>query len=187
VNDRDAPVRRRRGGLVAQYVAERTGTFRPQRLRDQYQPRPAGHRRNRGRSRGRFLRSSASIVDEGFDPIIDRVVAIKTIKNDELDHEEADERSRRFLIEARAAGRLNDKNTVGIYDYGEEKGLSFIVMEFVQGKELKSFFAARHPFSMSQIARLMGELLDALGYSHRRGVIHRDVKRITSSSPTTAT
>ncbi len=116
------------------------------------------------------------IVYEGFDPIIDRVVAIKTIKKDELDHEEAEEHSRRFLIEAKAAGRLNHKNIVGIYDYGEEKGLSFIVMEFVQGKELKSFFAARHPFSMSQIVRLMGELLDALGYSHSRGVVHRDVK-----------
>ena len=116
------------------------------------------------------------IVYEGFDPIIDRVVAIKTIKKDELDAEEAEEHSRRFLIEAKAAGRLNHKNIVGIYDYGEEKGLSFIVMEFVQGKELKSFFAAKHPFSMSQIVRLMGELLDALGYSHSRGVVHRDVK-----------
>ena len=116
------------------------------------------------------------IVYEGFDPIIDRIVAIKTIKKDELDAEEAEEHSRRFLIEAKAAGRLNHRNIVGIYDYGEEKGLSFIVMEFVQGKELKSFFAARHPFSMSQIVRLMGELLDALGYSHGRGVIHRDVK-----------
>jgi len=116
------------------------------------------------------------IVYEGFDPVIDRVVAIKTIKKDELDAEEAEEHSRRFLIEAKAAGRLNHKNIVGIYDYGEERGLSFIVMEFVQGKELKSFFAAKHPFSMSQIVRLMGELLDALGYSHSRGVIHRDVK-----------
>ena len=116
------------------------------------------------------------IVYEAFDPVIDRIVAIKTIKKDELDHDEAEEHSRRFLIEAKAAGRLNHRNIVGIYDYGEEKGLSFIVMEFVQGKELKSFFAARHPFSMSQIVRLMGELLDALGYSHSRGVIHRDVK-----------
>ena len=121
-------------------------------------------------------KGAMGIVYEGFDPIIDRVVAIKTIRKDELDHDEAEEHSRRFLIEAKAAGRLNHKNIVGIYDYGEEKGLSFIVMEFVQGKELKSFFAARHPFSMSQIVRLMGELLDALGYSHSRGVIHRDVK-----------
>jgi len=121
-------------------------------------------------------KGAMGIVYEGYDPIIDRVVAIKTIKKDELEAEEAEEHSRRFLIEAKAAGRLNHRNIVGIYDYGEEKGLSFIVMEFVQGKELKSFFAARHPFSMSQIVRLMGELLDALGYSHSRGVIHRDVK-----------
>jgi hypothetical protein len=121
-------------------------------------------------------KGAMGVVYEGFDPIIDRVVAIKTIKKDELDHDEAEEHSRRFLIEAKAAGRLNHKNIVGIYDYGEEGGLSFIVMEFVHGKELKSFFAARHPFSMTQVARLMGELLDALGYSHSRGVIHRDVK-----------
>jgi tRNA A-37 threonylcarbamoyl transferase component Bud32 len=121
-------------------------------------------------------KGAMGIVYEGFDPVIDRVVAIKTIKKDELEPDEAEEHSRRFLIEAKAAGRLNHRNIVGIYDYGEEKGLSFIVMEFVQGKELKSFFAARHPFSMSQIVRLMGELLDALGYSHSRGVIHRDVK-----------
>ncbi|MDP9126305.1 MAG: serine/threonine protein kinase, partial [Pseudomonadota bacterium] len=121
-------------------------------------------------------KGAMGIVYEGFDPVIDRIVAIKTIRKDELDKEEAEEHSRRFLIEAKAAGRLNHKNIVGIYDYGEEKGLSFIVMEFVQGKELKSFFAARHPFSMSQIVRLMGELLDALGYSHSRGVVHRDVK-----------
>jgi len=121
-------------------------------------------------------KGAMGIVYEGFDPVIDRIVAIKTIKKDELDREEAEEHSRRFLIEAKAAGRLNHRNIVGIYDYGEERGLSFIVMEFVQGKELKSFFAVQHPFSMSQIVRLMGELLDALGYSHSRGVVHRDVK-----------
>src|SRR5262249_35129194 len=111
-------------------------------------------------------KGAMGIVYEAFDPVIDRVVAIKTIKKDELDHEEAAEHSRRFLIEAKAAGRLNHRNIVGIYDYGEEGGLSFIVMEFVQGKELKSFFAAQHTFSMAQVVRLMGELLDALGYSH---------------------
>ena len=54
------------------------------------------------------------IVYEGFDPIIDRVVAIKTIKKDELDHDEAEEHSRRFLIEAKAAGRAFSKLWAGI-------------------------------------------------------------------------
>ena len=116
------------------------------------------------------------VVYEGFDPIIERTVAIKTIRKDLLDPEDAEEHSRRFLIEARAAGKLNHPSIVGIYDYGDEQGLSYIVMEFVQGKELKSFFDAKHVFTNAQTLRLMGELLDALGYSHRRGVIHRDVK-----------
>lgn len=116
------------------------------------------------------------VVYEGFDTIIERTVAIKTIKKDELDPEDAEEHSRRFLIEAKAAGKLNHPNIVGIYDYGDEQGLAYIVMEFVQGKELKSYFDAKYNFNLGQTQRLMTELLEALGYSHHRGVIHRDVK-----------
>ena len=116
------------------------------------------------------------LVYEGFDPVIERTVAIKTIRTDSLDPEDAEEHSRRFLIEARAAGKLNHPNIVAIYDFGDEEGQSYLVMEFVEGKELKSFFDAKHIFTGAETLRLVSELLDALGYSHRQGVIHRDVK-----------
>jgi TolA protein len=121
-------------------------------------------------------KGAMGIVYEGFDPVIERTVAIKTIRVDELDAEEAEEHSRRFKVEAKAAGKLNHPNIVGIYDYGEEQSLAYIVMEYVQGKELKSYLDSGQKFPIKQTVHIMGQLLDALGYSHDRGVIHRDIK-----------
>lgn len=116
------------------------------------------------------------VVYEAVDSVIERTVAIKTIRKADLDPDEAAEHGRRFLIEAKAAGKLNHPNIVGLYDHGDEAGLAYLVMELVQGRELQHYFNERYPFTLADIVRLMGELLDALGYSHRRGVIHRDVK-----------
>ncbi|MFA5082974.1 MAG: protein kinase, partial [Hydrogenophilaceae bacterium] len=121
-------------------------------------------------------KGAMGIVYEGFDPVIERTVAIKTIRVDELDPEEAEEHSRRFKVEAKAAGKLNHPNIVGIYDYGEEQSLAYIVMEYVQGKELKSYLDSGQKFPIKQTVHIMGQLLEALGYSHDRGVIHRDIK-----------
>jgi serine/threonine-protein kinase len=121
-------------------------------------------------------KGAMGIVYEGFDTVIERTVAIKTIRTDELDPAEAEEHSRRFLIEAKAAGKLSHPNIVGIYDYGNEQNLAFIVMEYVQGQELKSYFDAGHRFPLDQAVRIMVQLLEALGVAHARGVVHRDVK-----------
>ncbi|NTV96045.1 MAG: protein kinase, partial [Thiobacillus sp.] len=121
-------------------------------------------------------KGAMGIVYEGFDPVIERTVAIKTIRMDELDESEAEEHSRRFRVEAKAAGKLNHPNIVGIYDYGEEQNLAYIVMEYVQGKELKSYLDSGQRFPVKQIVNIMTQLLEALGYSHARGVIHRDIK-----------
>lgn len=116
------------------------------------------------------------VVYEAVDSVIERTVAIKTIRKSDLDPDEAAEHSRRFLVEAKAAGKLNHPHIIGLYDYGDEAGLAYIVMELVQGRELQHYFDQKFPFPPGDVVRLMGELLDALGYSHRRGVIHRDVK-----------
>jgi hypothetical protein len=65
---------------------------------------------------------------------------------------------------------------VQIYEYGEDDGTAFIAMEFVEGRELKDFFDADERFPMAEIVRIMGQLLEALDYSHRNGVVHRDIK-----------
>jgi len=117
------------------------------------------------------------IVYEGRDPVIDRRVAIKTLKREQLERSEADEVIARFKREAQAAGRLNHPNVVAIYEYGEEAdGTAFIAMEFVQGRELKDAFDSDERISLSTVGRVMDQLLDALEHAHRNGVTHRDIK-----------
>lgn len=117
------------------------------------------------------------IVYEGRDPVIDRRVAIKTLKREQLERSEADEVIARFKREAQAAGRLNHPNVVAIYEYGEEAdGTAFIAMEFVQGRELKDAFDSDERIPLQMVGRVMDQLLDALEHAHRNGVTHRDIK-----------
>lgn len=121
-------------------------------------------------------RGAMGVVYEAFDPTIERTVALKTIRRDQLEGDDAAEMITRFHREAKAAGRLNHPNIVAIYDFGEDKDTTFIAMEFVIGRELKSHFAQDERFPLEEITRIMGELLDALEYSHNYGVVHRDIK-----------
>ncbi|MBI2750894.1 MAG: serine/threonine protein kinase, partial [Burkholderiales bacterium] len=120
-------------------------------------------------------RGAMGVVYEGFDPFIERTVAIKTIKPERMD-QAASEMLARFKREAQAAGRLNHPNIVSIYEYGEENGTAFIAMEFIKGKELKDYFESCQRFANRDIARIMGEILGALDHAHRNGVTHRDMK-----------
>jgi serine/threonine-protein kinase len=134
--------------------------------------------------RGELGQGAMGIVYDGFDPMIGRRVALKTVRRDQLDRAEVEEILARFKREAQAAGRLNHPNIVQIYEYGEEPGpdgaaaggTAFIAMEFVEGRELKDHFDADERFPMAEIVRIMGQLLEALDYSHKNGVVHRDIK-----------
>jgi len=121
-------------------------------------------------------RGAMGVVYEAYDPMIKRIVALKTIRVDQLVGENADSVIARFRREAQAAGRLNHPNIVGIYDIGDEAGTWYIAMEYIQGRELKSYFEANERFAPADIVRIMTQILDALGYSHKSGVIHRDIK-----------
>src|SRR5439155_12378952 len=100
----------------------------------------------------------------------------KTIHADQLDGEVSGNVIARFQREAQAAGRLSHPNIVSIYDFGEEDGIWFIAMEFVNGRELKEYFQSNERFATADIVRIMSQILDALEYSHRQGVTHRDIK-----------
>ena len=121
-------------------------------------------------------RGAMGVVYEGYDPLIKRLVALKTIRPDQLAGEERGTVLARFRREAQAAGRLSHPNIVPIYEFGEDGGVSYIAMEFVRGRELKACFDAGERFRPADVVRIMGEILAALDYSHRQGVIHRDVK-----------
>lgn len=115
-------------------------------------------------------------VYEGFDPIIARQVAIKTVRLPDPDDMEAQDELARFRREAQAAGRLSHPNIVGVFDYGETPELAYIVMEFVDGTSLKDVVDKKERFELAEIVRIMDSLMAGLQFSHDRGVVHRDIK-----------
>ena len=130
-------------------------------------------------------RGGMGIVYEGFDPNIDRRVALKTFINEFFDGTQSDNLLTRLRREAQAAGRLSHPNIIAVYDYGEdvtkddagaEHTTAYIAMEFVEGRSLENYFQAHERFPMAEVTRIMSELLDALEYSHEHGVVHRDIK-----------
>src|ERR1700722_14098751 len=126
--------------------------------------------------RRRLGRGAVGTVYEGWDPIIQRRVAIKTVRLPEAGDDETAEEIARFRREAQAAGRLTHPNIVGVFDYGETADLAFIVMEYVDGPPLKSLLDKNERFPMATIVRVMEDLLAGLQFSHDRGVVHRDIK-----------
>lgn len=116
------------------------------------------------------------VVYEGYDPFIERTVAIKTVLKSLIGKSEAAEVLGRFRREAQAAGRLSHPNIVSIYEYGEDGEMAFIAMELLSGVELKEYFDRGRRFQASEITDIMSQLLDALEYSHGCGVVHRDIK-----------
>src|SRR5215831_20682312 len=98
-------------------------------------------------------RGAMGVVYEGYDPMIKRVVALKTIRADQLGGENAETIVARFRREAQAAGRLNHPNIVAIYDFGEDDGVWYIAMEYVRGRELKACFDADERFKLGDAVR----------------------------------
>ena len=115
-------------------------------------------------------------VYRAFDPVIQRTVALKTIRSDLRDEDLGPDFISRFKNEARAAGRLNHPGIVAVYDYGEEDGSAYIAMEFVEGYGLREYLHQQIKVPVADAVSIMVQLLDALHYAHEQGVVHRDIK-----------
>jgi serine/threonine protein kinase len=118
------------------------------------------------------------IVYLGRDPVIGRLVALKTILAIGEDETEQREFGERFLREAQAAGILSHPNIVTIHDVGEDPSsqTAFIAMEYVEGKNLKQLLQEKTAYTWERVAEIIGQVAEALDYAHRRGIVHRDVK-----------
>ena len=114
-------------------------------------------------------------VYKALDPAIGRTVAIKTL-NVDLEPAQFEEFKQRFFREARTAGRLQHPNVVTIYDVGEQDGLAYITMEYVEGKTLREIMDAESPLKVDTACRIAGEVAAGLAAAHRQSVVHRDVK-----------
>jgi len=107
------------------------------------------------------------------DLILERPVAVKVLRFDFHSNEAA---MRRFQREAQSATQLVHPNIVGVYDVGEENGTHYIVMEYVEGTDLKEYIRERGPLPPREAVRIMTQIVSAIEVAHQNRIIHRDIK-----------
>jgi serine/threonine-protein kinase len=121
-------------------------------------------------------RGGMAIVLEAWDPVLHRTLAVKLVDKTRLDPSIAQDALRRFRREAQAAARLTHANIVQVYEYGEENDFAWIAMEYVPGKPLTAYLEEGLRTEVQRVRDIVGQLLEALAYSHAQGVVHRDIK-----------
>lgn len=107
------------------------------------------------------------------DPVLERLVAIKRLRRD---FSEDATFQQRFKLEAKAAANLSHPNIVTIYDFGFDDGMPIIVMEYIPGVDLKSIIQKQGPMDIPLAIQLMIQACAGVGYAHRAGLIHCDIK-----------
>lgn len=114
-----------------------------------------------------------AVVYKAVDEMLERTVAVKILRED---YAKDDDFRNRFRQEARAAANLSHPNIVTVYDFGLDEDLVFIVMEHIAGKDLKSLLRQKNQFSIEDTVGLMVQACAGIGYAHRAGLVHCDVK-----------
>lgn len=107
------------------------------------------------------------------DLILDRDVSIKTLR---LDLSNDEKTINRFRREAMAATELVHPNIVTIYDFDDENGIQYLVMEYVDGMDLKTYIKQNFPIPLQQVIQILKQVLSAVSAAHKAGIIHRDLK-----------
>ena len=122
---------------------------------------------------GRIGRGGMGMVYRGYDEVLEREVAIKTLTAEaNLDAESR----RRFEIEAKAAARLQHPNIVTVYELGEDRGVPFIAMELLAGVDLEHLMRSGESILLQEKLDVMIQVCRGLAYAHEHRVIHRDIK-----------
>lgn len=117
-------------------------------------------------------KGSMGIVYKAHDPQIDRLVALKVLRQDRLT---SDDFIHRFLKEAKAIGRLSHPHIVTVYDVGEDHGTIYIAMEFLEGRPLNQVMGERR-LGLREIIEIGIQAAETLDHAHQKGIVHRDVK-----------
>jgi serine/threonine-protein kinase len=110
------------------------------------------------------------------DPQIERQLAIKTVRVADGRTAEVEDRKRRLLREAKAAGRLIHPNVVTLFDAGEADGVLYLAFEFVDGADLAHRLEEPPPLTVGEALRIVRETAEALEAAHQQGIVHRDIK-----------
>src|SRR5215472_742991 len=115
-------------------------------------------------------------VYRAHDPVIDRLVAIKVVRPELVAGSGGQQLLERFRREARAAGRRFHPNIVAIWDFGDDNGMPFLVMELVEGQSLDQVIKSSGALSLDRSIAIITQVLSALGFAHDNGIVHRDIK-----------
>jgi hypothetical protein len=134
---------------------------------------PVGTRLGKYEIRAEIGRGGMGAVYKGYDPALDRYVAVKVLAPHLVWEKESVER---FVREARSAAKLKHPGIVTIYDVGQEGGWYYFVMEYLEGEMLTEAIEQRGPLPPDEAVRILRPLADALDYAHHRGLVHRDIK-----------
>ena len=111
-------------------------------------------------------------VYRAWDPGVNRVVAVKTVKSEYLTRDTAAEYLKRFHREAQSAGGLNHPAIVRVFDLGDD----YLVMELVEGRTLHRVIREAGRLAPEEVLRLLAPVADAVDHAHRAGIVHRDIK-----------
>ncbi len=121
----------------------------------------------------RFGSGGMAIVYRARDILLGRYVAIKVVRDDQEHNADFEQQ---FMSEARSVANLSHPNIVTVYDFGFDRGQPFIVMELVPGTDLKSLLRKRGRFTVEEGIPLIVQACAGIGYAHRAGLVHCDVK-----------
>ncbi|MBN1592728.1 MAG: protein kinase [Candidatus Coatesbacteria bacterium] len=119
---------------------------------------------------------STGSVFKALDVNLGRTVAIKVLSTTSDDGMDINTRFLRLQTEGQVLGRLKHKGLVTVFDMGNEDGILFIVMEYIDGKPLNSFMTRGHPIQVKDAVAIMVQVCAALHHVHKRGAVHRDLK-----------
>ena len=122
----------------------------------------------------RVGRGGMGVLYRGFDPILDREVAVKVMLADFS--EDTEQMRPRFYREAKAVAKLQHRNIVTIFEFAEENHQPHIVMEFLRGLPLSARMEQNPPLTLDDKLDVVAQLCSGLGYAHTQGIVHRDVK-----------
>jgi serine/threonine protein kinase len=115
-------------------------------------------------------------VYRAHDPAIDSLVAIKVVRPELVAGSGGEQLLERFRREARAAGRRFHPNIVAIWDFGDDNGMPFLVMDLVEGQSLDQLIKSSGPLAQGRSLAIITQVLSALGFAHANGIVHRDIK-----------
>jgi tetratricopeptide (TPR) repeat protein len=122
---------------------------------------------------GKLGKGGMGVVYKAVDTVLDREVAYKVLPDSLQENPQA---LKNFLREAKSAAKLNHPGIVTVYDAGEQDGVFYIAMEYVDGNTLKEIIKHRGKISPGGIVHVLTQMCEALAYAHEQKVVHRDIK-----------